>query len=108
MKSEKAKKFLRSKKIWSPYIRVPQYVIGPRNAKKAVEIAEAEMCERAIEARKLTCAFRGKGEEVDDIGHCWAKNGENCSQRCNGMDSEGNTCATVRQFIQQLDKQKQE
>lgn len=100
MKSEKAKEYI-ALKVQQGYLDERQENI----AIKACNIAEGEMRERAIEAIKISCEFRGNGEEIDDIGHCWAKNGENCSQQCNGLDADSNTCAAIKHFIQQLYKQ---
>lgn len=82
MKSEKAKQFLETKQPGD----IAQYEISRGKAEKAVEIAEAEMRERAIEAFRFACSTRRK---------ClWCV--------------ENTLCPTTELFIQQLDKQKQE
>jgi len=40
------------------------------------------------------CPFFGQGDEINDFGHCWNKNGEPCIQLCNGLLADGETpCA---------------
>lgn len=53
------------------------------------------------------CPWFGNGEEINDYGHCWDKNGECCNQRCNGLDKDGNVCEWVKNNEQLNIKQKQ-
>ena len=82
MKNEKAKQFLETKHPGD----IAQYEVSLWKANKAVEIAEAEMRGRAIEAFRFACSTRRKCP--------WCV--------------ENTLCPTTELFIQQLDNQKQE
>ena len=86
MKSDKAKQFLDTKQPGD----IAQYEVSMSKAEKAVEIAEAEICERAIEAHFTACLSR-------DGGKCkqWGFWNVPCNRECDFMKS----------FIKQLEKE---
>lgn len=42
------------------------------------------------------CPFFGHGDEMNDYGHCWNKNGEPCIQKCNGLLADDKTPCAYR------------
>ncbi|MCD7923673.1 MAG: hypothetical protein LUI85_02825 [Bacteroides sp.] len=48
------------------------------------------------ELAESSCPFFGHGDEMNDYGHCWNKNGEPCIQKCNGLLADGETPCAYR------------
>lgn len=82
MKSKEAKKYLSSSAMGpnSPLAQDQDYVWRYYSIIKAIEIAENEMIEKALEAYKFAC------EENYD-GECWAFGGfSKCCGQCAGYN----------------------
>ena len=95
MKSEKAKKMIENgKHVLSIADKVfihSQEGVDKDVAESAVEIAEAEMRERAIEAYRHTCPFNINGYCSDGSGACGPL--------------EENACFRYHQFVKYLNEQ---
>jgi hypothetical protein len=57
------------------------------------------------ELAEFSCPFFGQGEEINDFGHCWNKNGEPCIQKCNGLLADGKTPCAYKAGIEWQSKQ---